>query len=86
MKQSIEFTDGEHGIGFGKVSLCLEDVSMSSVKLLLSHIIDNIDDMYADFIVNSIGVCEYPDSVRRHVIDSLNELRVEQKQAPEEQG
>lgn len=78
MTQYIKFTDGETA-ETGRVSLCLEDVAMSSIKLLLSTIIEKIDDMYADFIINGDGICEYPDSVRKHIIDSLNQLRVEQK-------
>ena len=85
MKQCIEFTEGDT-VGMGRVSLCFEGVAMSSVKLLLSSIIEKIDDMYADFIINGDGVCEYPDSVRMNIIDSLNRLRVEQKLTPQEQG
>lgn len=85
MVQYIKFTDGET-VEAGRVSICLEDVAISSVKLLLASIIENIDNMYADFIINSDGVCEYPDSVRKSIIDSLNELRVGQKRTPKEQG
>lgn len=58
---------------------------MSSIKLFLSVVIKKIDDMYADFIINGDGVCEYPDSIREHIIDSLYQLRVEQKLTPTEQ-
>ena len=84
MRQRIEFTDGDT-VETGKVSLCLEDVAISSVKLLLSSIVENIDDMYADFIINGDGVCEYTDSVRKNIINSLNRLRVEQKSTPQGQ-
>lgn len=82
MKQRIEFIEGDT-VETGKVSLYLENIAISSVKLLLSSIVGKIDDMYADFIMNSNGICENPDNVRKHIIDSLNLLREEQKSIPQ---
>ena len=84
MKESVSFTY-DTTVENGRVSIHLEDVSISSVKLLLQAFIDKIDDMYADFIVNGNGVCDNPANVHNFVIDCLNQCREAQERMPQEQ-
>lgn len=86
MRQTISFSEGDdYATLNGEVSILLKDVSMVSVKQILSALIENIDDMYADFYVNGHADVQYPDRLRDAILRSLREARVQQIRTPREQ-
>ena len=86
MKYRLSFTDCISGNASVRASLCIENVAISTVKLLISGIISRFDGMYADFVLDGKGVIEGRERKRAWLISEMEEAargEVLHPQAPE---
>lgn len=73
MKYSLSFTDCVNGNASVRASLCIENVAISTVKLLLSGIINRFDNMYADFVLDGKGIIEERECKRAWLISAMED-------------
>lgn len=85
MRQTISFRDDGGAINNGEVSILLKNVPITSAKQILSTLADKIEEMYADFYVDSQVDIQYPDRVHDLILRSLSDARVRQTRTPREQ-